>query len=165
MTRRKNPADKKKGGRPTRYRAEYAEVAYGLCLLGATDEELAEYFKVTPQTVDNWKKRHPAFFESIKRGKVLADVEVTNALRQRALGYSHPEEKIFQHEGKIIRARTMKHYPPDTNAASLWLRNRQPGKWRDKVQQEHTGLDDGPIVVEVVKFGRGAGGGQDSDSS
>jgi hypothetical protein len=24
------------------------------------------------------------------------------------------------------------NYPPDTAAASLWLRNRQPEKWRDR---------------------------------
>ncbi|WP_295448053.1 hypothetical protein [uncultured Thiodictyon sp.] len=29
-----------------------------------------------------------------------------------------------------------KHYPPDTAAASLWLRNRQPALWWDKVEIE-----------------------------
>ena len=31
-----------KGGRPTKYKEEYAEQAYKLCLLGATDKELSE---------------------------------------------------------------------------------------------------------------------------
>ena len=31
------------------------------------------------------------------------------------------------------------HYPPDTQAASLWLRNRQPAKWRDRQEVNHTG--------------------------
>jgi hypothetical protein len=30
------------------------------------------------------------------------------------------------------------HYPPDTHAASLWLRNRQPTKWRDRQEVNHT---------------------------
>ncbi len=41
---------------------------------------------------------------------------------------------------------TVKHYPPDTQAASLWLRNRQPDKWRDKLTHEHAGPDGGPVV-------------------
>ena len=34
------------------------------------------------------------------------------------------------------------HYPPDTQAASLWLRNRQPAKWRDRQEVNHTGTLD-----------------------
>ena len=33
----------------------------------------------------------------------------------------------------------IEHYPPDTTAASLWLRNRQPNKWRDKREIDHGG--------------------------
>jgi hypothetical protein len=35
-------------------------------------------------------------------------------------------------EGEIITTKLTKHYPPDTTAAIFWLKNRQPGKWRDK---------------------------------
>lgn len=155
MTKRKDPSDLQKRGRKTRYRAEFVEQTYKLCLLGATDEELSDFYGISPQTLANWKARHPKFLGAIKRGKVQADAEVAEKLRHRAMGYSHPEEKIFQNDGKIIRAETTKHYPPDTQAASLWLRNRQPGKWRDKQQLEHTGLDDGPIQIEIVQFGDG----------
>jgi hypothetical protein len=31
-------------GRPTKYKEEYNEQAYKLCLLGATDKELADFF-------------------------------------------------------------------------------------------------------------------------
>jgi hypothetical protein len=34
------------------------------------------------------------------------------------------------------------HYPPETQAASLWLRNRQPAKWRDRQEVNHTGTMD-----------------------
>lgn len=134
-------------GRPTRYRAEYAEQAYKLCLLGATDAEMADFFNVRVTTIDNWKRRHREFMGSITRGKDQADADVAQKLLERAMGYSHPEEKIFQNGGEIIRAQTTKHYPPDTQAASLWLRNRQPSKWRDKVDHEHAGPGGGPIPV------------------
>ncbi|SDY78195.1 hypothetical protein [Nitrosomonas sp. Nm33] len=42
---------KKPTGRPTSYRPEYAEQAYKLCLLGATDKQLAEFFNVVESTI------------------------------------------------------------------------------------------------------------------
>lgn len=43
-------------GRPTDYREEYNEQAYKLCLLGATDAELGDFFNVTEQTINNFQK-------------------------------------------------------------------------------------------------------------
>ena len=54
MTEKKNPAEKKKRGRKSEYRIEYADQALKLCLLGATDKELAEFFSVSEQTLNKW---------------------------------------------------------------------------------------------------------------
>ncbi|MGE4043337.1 MAG: helix-turn-helix domain-containing protein [Acetobacteraceae bacterium] len=137
-------------GRPTKYRDEYVEQAFKLCLLGATDKEMAAFFSVCEATFHNWKNEHPEFLESITQGKLRADAEVAEKLYHRALGYTHPEEKIFSNGGEIVRASTTKHYPPDTQAASLWLRNRQPDKWREKVVNEHTGPNGGPLQTQDV---------------
>jgi len=134
-------------GRPTAYRKEYADQAYKLCLLKATDEELADFFGITVQTLYNWKKSNQEFLESITRGKVKADAEVAEKLRERALGYTHPEAIIYQGQ---VTGEVLKHYPPDTQAASLWLRNRQPLKWRDKQDHEITGKDGAPLQTVVV---------------
>lgn len=136
------------GGRPTKYRAEYAEQVYKLCLLGATDEQIADFFGVSVQTIHTWAKRHTAFLEARRNGKQVADANVAEALYHRALGYSHPEEKIFQHDGGIIRAATVKQYPPDTAAAFIWLKNR--AGWRDKLDHEHTGKDGKDLMPAVV---------------
>jgi hypothetical protein len=43
------------GGRGiTGYRAEYEEQAYNYCLLGATNETLAEFFGVSDTTIKKW---------------------------------------------------------------------------------------------------------------
>ena len=42
----KNEVKKKSRGRKSEYREEYAEQALKLCLLGATDKEIAEFFSV-----------------------------------------------------------------------------------------------------------------------
>jgi hypothetical protein len=52
------------------------------------------------------------------------------------------------YEGEVTLTPFVKHYPPDTHAASLWLRNRQSKRWRDRI--EHTGADGGPISLETI---------------
>lgn len=126
---------KNKGGAPTKYREEYDEQVFKLCLLGATDVQLADFFNVCEDTIHNWKKKKPKFFESIKQGKADADANVANSLYNRALGYSHNEEKVFCQDGRIITHETKKHYPPDATSAIFWLKNRQPSEWRDKQEQ------------------------------
>ncbi|EAX47547.1 conserved hypothetical protein [Thermosinus carboxydivorans Nor1] len=137
-------------GRPTEYKAEYAEQAYKLCLLGATDKEIADFFGVNEKTLNNWKQKHPDFLQSLKEGKEEADAKVAKSLYHRALGYSHEAVKIMQYEGEVIQVPYIEHYPPDTTACIFWLKNRQPKLWRDKVEQEITGPDGGPIGVVVL---------------
>ena len=121
------------GGRPTEYLEEYNEQAYKLCLLGATDKEMGEFFGVSEVTINAWKTKFPEFLKSLKQGKIKADADVAEKLYQRALGYEHPETKVFCHEGDITEHEVIKHYPPDTAAAFIWLKNR--AGWKDK--QEH----------------------------
>lgn len=122
--------------RPSKYKAEYVEQAKKLCRLGATDQELADFFEVTQQTLNNWKIAHPEFFESLKIGKESADERVSHALYCRAMGYSHPDTDIRVVDGAIVQTELVKHYPPDTTAAIFWLKNRRPDEWRDKQEIE-----------------------------
>lgn len=143
-------------GRPTSYKEEYNEQAYKLCLLGATDEELAAFFLINIDTVYEWKNKHSEFSEAVTRGKIIADAEIANSFYKKAKGYDLPSEKIFQCEGEIIRANTITHYPPDAGAALNWLKNRQPKKWRDKTDVEHTGKDGEslqPMAINVYNVG------------
>jgi hypothetical protein len=142
-------AIKHAGGRPTDYRPEFADQAYGYTLLGATDARIAELFGVSESTLNLWKRAHPEFSESMQRGKERADAEIARSLYHRAKGYSHPEDDIRTCGAEIVITPTVKHYPPDTAAASLWLRNRQPKLWRDKVDLEHAGPNGGPIQSEA----------------
>nr|DAX83339.1 MAG TPA: terminase small subunit [Caudoviricetes sp.] len=133
MTEKKNPDEKKKRGRKSEYQKEYADQALKLCLLGATDKELAEFFSVSEQTLNKWKKDYPEFLESLKKGKSIADANVASRLYNRAIGYACKATKFAASEGKITDAKEYtEHYPPDTTAAIFWLKNRQPEKWRDK---------------------------------
>lgn len=135
----------KENGRPTKYKKLYDDQAYKLTLLGGVDSELADFFNVVESTLNKWKVDHPSFSESIKNGKDIANANVAASMYQKSIGYSHKEDKIFLHEGKPVIVETTKHYPPDTMAGSLFLRNRSKVKgaiglgWEDKtkVEQQH----------------------------
>lgn len=142
-------------GRPSSYKPEYAAQARKLCLLGATDGEMAEIFGVSEVTLNAWKQKYPGFLKSLTQGKAAADANVAERLYERALGYSHPDVHVSSYEGDITITRLTKHYPPDTAAASLWLRNRQPKKWREKTEQEVTGKDGSPLVPVLNVFATG----------
>lgn len=146
-------------GRPTDYRTEYSEQVTKLCLLGATDSQIADFFEVSESTVNNWKLAHPEFVESIRAGKRVADSEVAQGLFNRARGAQYTTNQPFKvkriefdEKGKktaefeeVISVPVDVVEPPDTNACSLWLRNRDPEQWRDRTQHEHTGKDGGPV--------------------
>jgi hypothetical protein len=113
-------------------------------LLGSTDKELADFFLVSEDSVHEWKKVHTEFSESITRGKMLADAEVAASLFKRATGMTVKEMRLSGGGGgedgdSPSATETTKEIPPDTQAASLWLRNRQSAKWRDKQEIEHGG--------------------------
>lgn len=114
-------------------------MAYKFCLLGASDTRIAELLEVAVSTIYEWKQAIPEFSEALKRGKEIADAEVAHSLYHRALGFKAPEDDIRVVNGEIVITPTVKHYPPDTGAATLWLKNRQSDKWRDKVETEVSG--------------------------
>lgn len=114
-------------GRKTLYKKEFDNMAYKLCLLGYTDDDLADFFEVTKQTINNWKHDHESFFDSLTRGKSQADAEVANALYNRAIGLVVKEDAVTR-DGNVVSLN--KELPPDASAAKHWLSNRQPKHWR-----------------------------------
>lgn len=159
-------------GRPTEYNPEYCEQVEKLCKLGATDKEIADFFEVTEQTINNWKSDYPEFFESIKKGKIIADAEVANSLHKRAVGYRYDEvtyEKIGPGEDQIEvgeagiesvkqdiykKKVVTKEVPPDVAAQNIWLKNRrgkvakEAQRWADK--HEITGEGGDPLFPTPV---------------
>lgn len=143
--------EKNIGGRPTKYDPKFNEQAYKLCLLGATDVELADFFEVTEPTICHWKAQYPEFLISLRDGKQVADAVIASKLFHRAKGYEHVETITATFQGKITDTMdVIKHYPPDTTAAIFWLKNRKPEVWRDKQEVEHTGPNGGPLLMQDI---------------
>lgn len=127
------------GGRPTKYKPEYAKIAKQMCELGATDPQLAEAFDVTISTITLWKVTYPEFSAAIKISKDVSDNLVEQSLYKRALGYECEEMDVRVIEGKVVQTPVRKVYPPDPTAMIFWLKNRQKEKWRDKQEVQHSG--------------------------
>lgn len=120
-------------GRPSSYKPEYAKQAEKLAMLGATDQEIADFFEVDVRTVHRWKHEHDEFCHSLKAGKDVVDDRVERSLYQKAIGYEQDEVKIFMPSGaeNPVYAPYRAKIAPDTTAAIFWLKNRRSEQWRD----------------------------------
>jgi hypothetical protein len=135
-------------GRPSSYHPEYAKSAETLCKLGATDNELADFFDVTTVTIWNWKARHQDFFRAIDKGKKHANEKVEAALYARATGMTYDSEKIFcNKDGDVTRVHTKEYLPPSEKAMGLWLTNRDPDRWKERRMNEFD--PDAPLNIRV----------------
>ena len=94
-------------GRPTKFQESFIAQAEKLCELGATDQQMADFFEVSIATINNWKHDFPQFLDTIKNSKLRPDDDVVESLFQKAKN-------------------------GDTTAMIFWLKNRQPKDWRDR---------------------------------
>ena len=74
---------------------------------GLIESEIAKKLGIGYSTLSLWKTKYVEIVEALKTNKEAADARVEKALYTKAL------------DG-------------DTTAQIFWLKNRQPGKWRDK---------------------------------
>jgi hypothetical protein len=118
--------------------------------LGCTHATVADQLGIAEDTFYAWVKKYPQFSEAVKAGDVEADADVASALYRNAVGYSHPEEKIFYdaQAGEVVRADTVRHYPPNTASAIFWLKNRRRETWRDIRSTELSGVDGQAIEIQ-----------------
>lgn len=127
-----------KRGAPSKFRDEFSKQAQKLCELGATDQEIADFFEVDVRTIYRWKHDNEKFCQALKTGKEITDERVERSLYQRAVGYEQDEVKIFMPGGATepVYAPFRAKIAPDTTAAIFWLKNRRSQNWRDKSEQD-----------------------------
>lgn len=150
--------------RPSAFKTEYIKQAYKLALLGLKDTEMATFFGVAERTFNYWKLTYPEFLQSLKKGKENADSKVAKALYNRAIGArivtqqaikvkntSYNNGKKVSEKEKVEIVELTQEMPPDTAACIFWLKNRQPEKWRDKVEPAKETNLNVPIIVDDIK--------------
>src|SRR4051794_687430 len=117
-------------GRKTKYFPEMCEQVEKLGMLGATDQEIADFLNIEESTLNDWKLKRPEFSESINKGKILADTNVAHSLYKRAIGW--------------------KNLPPDVAACIFWLKNRRKGNWRDKIDTGLIDIQGRQIIPKII---------------
>lgn len=133
---------RKKPGRKSTFNRRIAEKMLQLAKEGKTNVEIAKLIGVNPDTLYVWQGKHAGLAEALKAGKNVANQLVEAALFQRAMGYHHPDVKMFydSDRGEVVKEEFTKVHPPDTAAAQFWLKNRSKDKWSDtqKVESKST---------------------------
>ena len=125
------------------------------CLLGATNKELGRMFGVDERTINRWLVTKPEFRQAVKAAARMP----TRTLPARfiakppAPGHSPPSRSSRKSKSCRTAARSSPStpFPPDTAAAFIWLKNRQPHRWRDKKEVHETGdhASQQPVVFEL----------------
>jgi len=126
----------KRGGRPPKYRPEFARIAKAMVDRGATISELADLFDVSNSTIHLWQQTYGEFHEAFLELGSSYDARIERSLADRAAGYTFDAVKIFNNKGEPVVVPYREHIPPDIGAIKMWLGARRPEKWRVKEEIE-----------------------------
>lgn len=148
-------SEKRGKGRPLTYKPEFAAVARGMCVMGATDNEIARELGVDTSTVKLWQVTYKAFSEACITRKGEYDDRVERSLAQRALGYSQEVEKVhFLKDGTVVRATVIEHIPADVGAAKQWLGARRAKEWSEirkaEIEVKTSSIDDLELARKIA---------------
>lgn len=126
---------------------------------GLTDEQIAENIGIRRETLYDWKKKYSHISNALKRGKDVVDIQVENALLNKAQGITktlikpikiktvtYDNGKRVKEEEHIEYAEEEVFVPPDTVAQIFWLKNRKPNTWKDK-PVDNEGQQDNTVRV------------------
>jgi hypothetical protein len=123
-------------GQPTKYQPDlFPRQAKFLAQRGATQQEMADCFGVSRNTLNVWINTYPEFHDAIQVDAEIFNRRVERALAERAMGFyadnytyrrttQEERDKYGMQEYELVPSER-KYYPPETNAASLFLRNRE----------------------------------------
>lgn len=105
---------------------------------GVSVSEIAKRMGISQKRLLELEKSNKALSEALKFDKEQTDALVEEALLKKALGFYVSEEKrVVKANGQEEVTVVSKEVPPDVSAASAWLKNRCPSKWRDKPSDEN----------------------------
>lgn len=120
-----------------------------IAMKGATDDEIAETFGHSVDTITRWRKLYPSFAKALESGRTHADQNVVVSLYNQTQGYTYEEEQAVG--GKVPAVMTVKKFArPDTSAIQYWLNNRAPEVWRSaRTTHVAGGSRDGDVPLGV----------------
>lgn len=115
---------------------------------GWTDKKIVNFLGVSELTWWKWKKEHPEL-SKLNDWKQEFTGKIERSLAAVAVGYEHPEEKVFCNGGILTTYNTIKHYPPSVDAIKYWLNNQKKGEWSSQQELALMGKHGGAIQLET----------------
>ena len=119
------------------------DILRGLARRGLSDEDIAKSIGINKATLYRWKAKSAVISDTLKDGKLVADLTVESALFKKATGFTVTDTKttsfLDKETGELVEGKsevTTKHVLPDTLAIMFWLKNRRPDLWKDKIVEQ-----------------------------
>ena len=112
-------------GRPSVYTDEAPGVAYEVMASGLSKTAAAGVLGISRETFLQWESDHLAFSLAVKRGEAARTLRLEQDLLTAEAG-------------------------PTVTSRIFALKNAAPDEWRDKVHNEHSGPNGGPIQTEAT---------------
>ena len=139
-----------------KYKKEIIEVIRASITAGETYTQAYKRAGITESTFYEWRDKHPEFAEMIKEAeethRLSKQSEVEVSVHKAACGYDYPDIRIEYGVGAngqpVItkQVKTIKHYPPNIQAAKMELLNLAPEKWGNSPMDDNFA----GVRVEVV---------------
>lgn len=129
-----------------------------------TDAEMAKEMHISPSTYYEWLKKYPEMSEAVTRARTGADARAVNesverSLLETAVGGVRVLKKpmklkstSFDSRGrrveseKLVYADEEIYVPPNVKAQIFWLTNREPERWRNRVEAVLPGANEMQII-------------------
>jgi hypothetical protein len=119
-------AEMDKRGRPCKYESHvepHLDKIYKWLKKGYTDYSIADRLGIHQNTWMRYKDNYSILGDLYTRARAHKSALVMHKQYERAIGYEHKDLFIAQYQGQIVEKEIVKHYPPDVQAADLYLRN------------------------------------------
>ena len=105
-----------------------------LCVLGAVDREIADFYDMPEREFYRQKLADEHLAQALKTGKEHADSRVERSLFQRAVGFYYTEQQAFKiktgRDEEAVEVVNVERYQvADTTAQIFWLKNRKRLEW------------------------------------
>lgn len=129
-----------------------------------SDIEICERLGIKKSAFYEYQRKYPEFKELLHYDREMTDAIVENKALDNAMGYYYEEEQVVMEKeihyddmgkkvletSKPVVIKVRKQKLPEQQAAQWWLKNRMPGKWRDKQELDLGNTDGRPFKLEDV---------------
>lgn len=140
-----------------KYSAEITEKICRHLKKGNTITTTCQAVGISKDTFYEWVKKKADFADAIKKAKAIPDKKVENALYKSAtMGHKYTEKEYkgvaVGEKVKMILVKTVKKIiPPNITAQIFYLKNRQPGEWKDRLNFDVNGNLNIKVVTAVPR--------------